>query len=169
MRALLRADGLVHQNTYAELGDDADPAPEDRDLVVSLRRWQRDRERLIDWPGRIAVRVQSEETLASIVADLDAIDMIALEFPTFRDGRGYSHARLLRDRYGYSGEIRAVGDVLVEQLAFMLRVGFDAFELEGEAGVGDFRTVANEISVQYQPSADGRVSVLQRRHARHTP
>jgi uncharacterized protein (DUF934 family) len=165
MSTLLKADGLVHRDTYTALGDDAEPAPEDRNLVVSLRRWERDRERFIDWPGQIAVRIESDETLAAIVADLGAIDMIALEFPTFRDGRAYSHARALRDRYRYSGEIRAVGDVLVEQLAFMLRVGFDAFELEAEDSAGEFRTVADEISVQFQPSSDGRITALQRRRA----
>lgn len=165
MSTLLKADGLTHRNTYTALDDDVAPVPEDRDLVVSLSRWERDRERLIDWPGRVAVRINSDEALTSIVADLDAIDMIALEFPTFRDGRAYSHARALRDRYGYRGEIRAVGDVLVEQLAFMLRVGFDAFELEAADAAVEFRTVADEISVHYQPSSDGRVTALERRHA----
>jgi uncharacterized protein (DUF934 family) len=162
---LLKADGSAHRNTYTALDDDATPAPEGCDLVVSLRRWERDRERLIDWPGRIGVRIKGDETPAAIVTDLDAIDMIALEFPTFRDGRAYSHARLLRDRYGYRGEIRAVGDVLVEQLAFMLRVGFDAFEVEAVDATSEFRTVTDEISVQYQPSSDGRVTALERRHA----
>ena len=165
MSTLLKADGSARRNTYTAPDDDAAPIPESRDLVVSLRRWQRDRERLIDRPGRIAVRIGSDETPAAIVADLGAIDMIALEFPTFRDGRAYSHARLLRDRYGYRGEIRAVGDVLVEQLAFMLRVGFDAFEVEAAGAAGEFRTVADEISVQYQPSSDGRVTAGERRHA----
>ena len=165
MSTLLKADGLAHRNTYTALDDDAGPMPEGRDLVVSLRRWERDRECLIDWPGRTAVRIKSDETPAALVTDLDAIDMIALEFPTFRDGRAYSHARLLRDRYGYRGEIGAVGDVLVEQLAFMLRVGFDAFEVESAGAAGEFRTVADEISVHYQPSSDGRVTALERRHA----
>ena len=56
--------------------------------------------------------------------------LIALEFPKFRDGRAYSYARLLRERYGFKGELRAVGDVLMEQLFFMLRTGFDAFDIQ---------------------------------------
>jgi uncharacterized protein (DUF934 family) len=90
--------------------------------------------------------------------------MIALEFPAFRDGRAYSYARLLRDRYGYTGELRAVGDVLLEQLHFMHRVGFDAFLIKDNDAIEAWQTALADISVWYQPTGDGRPSVIELRH-----
>ncbi len=87
-------------------------------------------------------------------------------FPKFRDGRAYSYARLLRERYGFEGELRAVGDVLLEQLFFMLRTGFNAFELTAEDPLGAYRTALGDLSVFYQPTGDGRATALQLRHAR---
>ena len=89
---------------------------------------------------------------------------MALEFPKFRDGRAYSYARLLRERYGFEGELRAVGDVLLEQLFFMLRTGFDAFEIESPNPLEDYRTALADFSVWYQPAADGRPTAMQLRH-----
>ena len=90
--------------------------------------------------------------------------MIALDFPAFTDGRAYSYARLLRDRYGYQGEIRAVGDVLLEQLFFMHRVGFNAFSIIDDDAAEAWEVAAADISVWYQPTSDGRPSVLELRH-----
>jgi uncharacterized protein (DUF934 family) len=86
------------------------------------------------------------------------------EFPRFRDGRAYSYARLLRERYGFEGEIRAVGDVLMEQLMFMLRVGFDAFEISEQNPLEAYRTAVGEFSVWYQPTGDGRPTAVSLRH-----
>ena len=80
--------------------------------------------------------------------------MIALEFPKFRDGRGYSWARLLRQRLGYKGEIRAVGDVLRDQWLFMSRCGIDAFDVKPGTRIEDFRAALAEQTVFYQPSSD---------------
>ena len=96
--------------------------------------------------------------------DLDQFTVIALEFPAFRDGRAYSYARLLRDRYGYTAELRAVGDVLLEQLHFMQRVGFDAFQIDSDNPLDDYRTAINEFSAWYQPSGDDRKTVVDLRH-----
>ena len=73
--------------------------------------------------------------------------VIALDFPAFGDGRAYSSARLLRDRYSYRGELRAVGDVLLEQLHFMNRVGFDAFAIKSDDAVRDWEIAAADIRV----------------------
>ena len=77
-----------------------------------------------------------------------------------------SYARLLRERFGYDGELRAVGDVLLEQLAFMDRCGFDAYELKSESALEDWRIASSDMSVWYQPTGDGRKTVLQLRHPR---
>ncbi len=90
--------------------------------------------------------------------------MIALEFPAFKDGRAYSHARLLRERFGFQGELRAVGDVLLEQLHFMQRVGFDAFEIDSADPLGDYQTAVADFSVWYQPATDSRPTAVDLRH-----
>ena len=92
--------------------------------------------------------------------------MVALEFPVFRDGRAYSYARLLREQYGFPGEIRAVGDVLLEQLHFMERTGFDAFEFHSDDPLRDIEIAASDFDVWYQPAADGRKTAVQLRHER---
>ena len=95
----------------------------------------------------------SEQAPEHIGDGLWRLAVIALEFPAFRDGRAYSYARLLREKYGYEGELRAVGDVLLEQLHFMTRTGFDAFEIESDDPLRDFEIAAAEFSIWYQPTA----------------
>jgi uncharacterized protein (DUF934 family) len=86
---------------------------------------------------------------------LAQLSLIALEFPVFRDGRAYTQARRLRERYGFKGEIRATGDVLRDQFLFMVRAGFNAFEVRKEADAEAFAAALREFSVRYQP-ADGQ-------------
>ena len=102
------------------------------------------------------MRLKSHEHPEIIADDLESLSVIALEFPTFTDGRAYSYARLLRDRYGFIGELRAVGDVLLEQIHYMERVGFNSMEFESDQPLTDFQTATTEFSVWYQPSADAR-------------
>jgi len=83
------------------------------------------------------------------------LSMIALEFDTFADGRGFSMARMLR-RAGYQGEIRAVGDVAMDRIDFMQRVGFNAFELRDDQDVTQVLSKFGEVTVHFQPSADGK-------------
>jgi uncharacterized protein (DUF934 family) len=112
------------------------------------------------------VRLRSDQSPELIAEDLPHLQLVALEFPAFRDGRAYSYARILRERYGFKGEVRAVGDVLMEQLHFMLRTGFDAFEIKGKDPLTEFRTAMRDFSVWYQPAADGRRTAVQLRHGR---
>ena len=88
---------------------------------------------------------------------------VALVFPTFRDGRAYSQARLLRERHGYEGELRATGQVLRDQFVFMSRAGFDTFEVKKDADADAFAETMKRYSVFYQPTGDGRVTALNRR------
>ena len=98
-----------------------------------------------------------------LVPWLERLAAVALVFPTFRDGRAYSQARLLRERHGYDGELRATGQVLRDQFVFMLRAGFDAFEVKKEADADAFGVSAKRYSVFYQPTGDGRLTALHRR------
>src|SRR5215203_1713562 len=98
-----------------------------------------------------------------LVPHLGRLAAVALVFPTFRDGRAYSQARLLRERHGYDGELRATGQVLRDQFVFMSRAGFDAFEVKKEADADAFAETMKRYSVFYQPTGDGRVTALNRR------
>src|SRR6266850_1363339 len=96
-------------------------------------------------------------------AELPGDGAIALVFPSFRDGRAYSQARLLRERHAFAGELRATGQVLRDQFVFMLRAGFDAFEVKKESDAAAFAATAKRYSVFYQPTGDGRLTALNRR------
>ncbi len=145
----------------------AEAIPPTGPVIVSLAQWQAQREALLARGTPLGIRLHSDQPPELIAADVARFTVIALEFPKFRDGRAYSYARLLRERYGYKGELRAVGDVLLEQLFFMLRTGFDAFELTSQDPVGDYRTALADFSVWYQPTADGRPTAVQLRHPKH--
>jgi uncharacterized protein (DUF934 family) len=117
-----------------------------------LQRWRRDRELLLGAGARIGVRLAPDCDLAVLAGDLAHIELIALEFPKFTDGRAISLARLLRSRYGFGGEIRAVGDVLRDQLQFMERCGFDAFELRADQDARAALDSLCDFTVFYQPA-----------------
>jgi uncharacterized protein (DUF934 family) len=104
----------------------------------------------------VGVRLKSDEAAEALAYDLPRIAVVALEFPRFRDGRPYSNARVLRERYGFEGEIRAVGDVLREQAQFMLRCGFDAFEPADGSGAQQWQAATQRFRHIYQRAADGR-------------
>ena len=156
-------DKRLVQDQFVTVTDD-DPIPDEGPVIVSLAHWQTDRQRLIARGEPVGVRLKSDEHPEVIAGDLENLDIIALEFPTFRDGRAYSYARLLRERYGFEGELRAVGDVLLEQLHFMDRVGFNAYEFESDDPERDFQIASEDFSVWYQPSTDKRPTAVQLRH-----
>ena len=89
--------------------------------------------------------------------------MVALVFPSYRDGRAYSQARQLRETHGFRGELRATGQILRDQFLFMLRAGFNAFEVQKDGDAAAFVSTAKRYSVFYQPTGDGRVTALHRR------
>ncbi len=162
--ALIRNGELV-EDTFTN-ATALEVLPASGPVIVSLEQWQRERESLAGRGDPFGVRLKSDEPPERIAADLEHFALVALEFPKFRDGRAYSYARLLRERYGYEREIRAVGDVLLEQLFFMLRSGFDAFELKSADPLADYETAIREFSVWYQPTGDGRSTAMQLRRAR---
>ena len=158
---LLKGGRLV-DDAWITVGD-GEPLPAHGAIIVSLKRWQDERANLLTRPDGLGVRLAAGEQPAAIAADLAHLTLIALEFPTFRDGRAYSTARLLRERFGFKGELRAVGNVLRDQLLFMHRCGFDAFEVKDAATVEVWERAMKEIAVFYQPTGDGRTSAIQLR------
>lgn len=108
----------------------------------------------VAWPND-----RPESELAPYLPELS---LIALEFPIFRDGRAYTQARLLRERYGFKGEIRATGDVLRDQFLFMVRAGFNAFEVKKPADAEAFAQAVGAFSIRYQPVAGEQPSFRMR-------
>lgn len=111
-----------------------------------------------------AVWISPDDDFESAVSRLLALDMIAIDFPIFRDGRGYSIAKLLRTRYGWKGELRAIGDVLRDQLNYMRRCGFDAFAVRADKDIEDAIKSFGFYSVTYQGGVDDPVPLFRRRH-----
>jgi uncharacterized protein (DUF934 family) len=162
--ALVKNGELVESGFVDASG--ADAIPPAGPVIVSLEQWQAQRDSLLKRGTPLGIRLHSDQPPELIAGDLPHFAVVALEFPKFRDGRAYSYARLIRERYGYKGELRAVGEVLLEQLFFMLRTGFDAFEIVSADPLKDYRTALADFSVWYQPAADGRPTAMQLRHRR---
>ncbi len=141
-----------------------EPIPADGPVLVDLERWKAERASLLSRGTPLGVLLQCGTSAEEIAEDLGRLDLVALEFPKFSDGRPYSTARVLRERFGFEGELRAVGDVLLEQLHFMDRAGFDAFEIESEHAERDWQIAMADMSVWYQPTADRRPTAIVRRH-----
>ncbi len=110
-----------------------------------------------------AVRIEPGEDTRALLPHLDRLSLVEIAFPSFRDGRGYSSARILREA-GYKGELRAQGDVLVDQLAYMRRCGFDAFAPAAPLDPQTVERVLKAYPEAYQPAADGAVPVWKLRH-----
>ena len=131
---------------------DEDPKGESGAVIMPLSRWHAEREQWWAWPGRVGVRVGPADRVELLGADLARFALIAIEFPTPSEGRGYSQARVLRDRLGFTGEIRAVGHVKRDQIFFMARCGIDAFELAPGVNPQTVLAAFDDFDVAYQPS-----------------
>ncbi len=160
--ALIKNNRIVDDHWIA-LSED-DPLPKSSPILVSLADWQNRRAEIIARGGPLGVSLASDESADQLADDLSHLTLIAISFPSFGDGRGFSTARLLRERYGYSGELRAAGYVIRDQVTFLKRCGFDAFEFSDKASVAPWEKVEREISVQYQPAGDNKPSAIQLRH-----
>jgi len=155
-------NGKVADDIFVHLADDAE-LPEAAAVLVSAARFLENPEDLLAKAAKLGVIWPNNRDLDDLLPFLDRLAVVALVFPTFRDGRAYSQARLLRERYGYEGELRAAGQVLRDQFVFMLRAGFDAFEVRKESDAEAFALTAKRYSVFYQPTGDGRITALHRR------
>jgi uncharacterized protein (DUF934 family) len=155
-------NGKITPDAFVRVADD-DPLPGDGAILISAARFLEDTEAVSRRLGKTGVIWPNDRDVDDLVPHLDRLAVVALVFPTFRDGRAYSQARLLRERYGYRGELRATGQVLRDQFMFMLRAGFDAFEVKKESDAAAFTSTARRYSVFYQPTGDGRVTALHRR------
>jgi uncharacterized protein (DUF934 family) len=154
--------GRIATDVFVHVADGAE-LPGDGAVLVSAARFLEDPEALLRRSGKTGVIWPNNRDLDDLVPYLDRLAVVALLFPSFRDGRAYSQARLLRERHGYDGELRATGQVLRDQFVFMLRAGFDTFEVKKESDAEAFAATAKRYSVFYQPTGDGRLTALHRR------
>jgi uncharacterized protein (DUF934 family) len=154
--------GRIATDTFVHVPDGAE-LPGDGAVLITAARFLDDPEALFQRAGKLGVIWPNNRDVDDLVSWLDRLAVVALVFPTFRDGRAYSQARLLRERHGYDGELRATGQVLRDQFVFMLRAGFDAFEVKKESDADAFAVTSKRYSVFYQPTGDGRITALHRR------
>lgn len=131
-----------------------DTAPEEP--AVSL-------DAFLDQSNANTVRIEAGDDVRRLLPQIDRVRLVEVDFPKFRDGRGFSSARILREA-GYTGEIRATGDVLVDLIFFMRRCGFDSFEPDVPMNPVDVESVLSRYPEVYQHAADGRVPIWAKRH-----
>lgn len=136
-------------------------------VSVPLNLWLDERDAVIARGQPVAVQIAADESPEDLADQLDSIDMVVLPFVSHVDGRSYSHAYKLRTRFGFKGEIRAVGDVKFDQLGFLTRVGCNAFELPDGENLETALRAFDEFSEVYQPSADQGRLIFSRRRAVH--
>ena len=154
-------NGHIETDVFFHVTDGAE-MPGDGAVLVSAARFLEDPEALLK-RGKVGVIWPNSRDIDDLVPYLQRIALVALVFPSFRDGRAYTQARLLRERHGYEGELRATGQVLRDQFGFMLRAGFDSFDVKKQADAEAFGDAARRYTVFYQPTGDGHLSAMQRR------
>ena len=160
----LLKDGKLVQDSWTHLTD-TDVLPETGEIVVTLERWQQDREYLMTRTDSIGVRLTADQSPDVVRNDLVHLALVELEFPAFTNGRAYSYARLLH-RYGFTGEIRAVGNVLRDQYWNMQRCGFNALELKDGETEADWNTTVSNFTAPYQVAHDPAKPVMSLREQR---
>jgi uncharacterized protein (DUF934 family) len=157
--------GRVVADGFARVADDA-PVPDGVPAIISASRFLAEVDALAHRATPTGVLWPNDRRVAELAPHLERLALVALVFPVFRDGRAFSQARLIRERYGFRGELRATGQVLRDQFLFMLRAGFDAFEVTKDADAAAFAEAARRYSVFYQPTGDGRSTARAGRVAR---
>lgn len=134
-----------------------------RDLIVPLEEWLQQQPVMGRHEGRIGVWLASHELPEQLGDALADLPLIAIDFPAFKDGRGFSNARELRERFSYPGEIRAIGDVLRDQLFYMQRCGINAFALREDQEVDTCLRALADFRDAYQPRVDQPLPLFRRR------
>lgn len=156
----------IANDSFVVPADDAE-LPAGGDVLISATRFLADPAAILSRSGKVGVIWPNNRDVDDLIPHLGMLAAVALVFPSFRDGRAYTQARLLRERHGYKGELRATGQVLRDQFVFMLRAGFDAFDVKKQSDAEAFADVAKRYSVFYQPTGDGRVTAFRQRLTRH--
>lgn len=150
------------ENVFADVGDE-EATPAAGPVILSLARFQAEGDALLGAGRSVGVRIQPDEAVEDLAYDLPRLALVALVFPRYADGRAYTSARLLRQRLGFRGEVRAVGDVLRMQAGFMVRCGFDSFVPADGSTPEQWAHAAGRFRHVYQRGADARAPVFEER------
>jgi len=151
----------IDDDPWQQLSDDEDLP--DGDIIVSLSRWQAEKQDLLRHDSQLGVELLGSTKVEEVVDDLDKLSLIALNFDRFTDGRGYSQARLLRDKYHYSGAIRAVGDIRRDQIDFLSRCGITEFVPTEHCDLEDALIAFTELQGRYQSDSRDRATIREHR------
>jgi uncharacterized protein (DUF934 family) len=154
--------GEIVADRFQRILDDA-AIPAGGDVLVPAERFLADPEAFAARQGETGVIWPNNRDVDELAPHLGKLAIVALVFPKFQDGRAYSQARILRERLGFRGELRATGQILRDQFVFMLRAGFDALEVKKDADASVFGAVLKRYSVFYQPTGDGRLTAFRKR------
>ena len=157
-------DGHIVADRFTRVLDDA-PVPAEGAVLLPAERFLADAAELSQRAAETGVIWPNNRNIEELDPHLARLACVALMFPSFRDGRAYSQARILRERFGYRGELRATGQILRDQFVFLRRAGFDALEVKKDEDVVAYRDVMARYTVFYQPTGDGRVTALRQRLA----
>jgi uncharacterized protein (DUF934 family) len=155
-------NGKVVDDPYVRIFDDATIA-DDTAVIVPAARLLADAGEFVQRAGATGVLWLNDRNVSELLPHLDRLALVMLVFPNFRDGRAYSQARILRERHHFRGELRATGQVLRDQFLFLLRAGFDAFEVTKSMDAAAFVETIHRYSVFYQPAGDGQAPAFRRR------
>ena len=139
------------ENDWHHIADDSEIS--DGNITVSLARWRKAKEQLISHKNQLGIRIHPDDDVADIADDLSYFQLVELAFPDFADGRLFSHAWLLRNRYAYTGELRATGHYMSDQVFYLSRVGVNAFQPDNPAQLAIELAHLDDFSVHYQKSS----------------
>jgi uncharacterized protein (DUF934 family) len=155
-------NGSIVQDDWITLPDDAE-IPTSGRVILSLKRWQETRDALKTGDAVVGVRIPNTADVVALWSEIKDRPLIAVEFPAFGDGRAFSQAAVLRERFGYKGEIRAVGDVLRDQIFYMQRCGIDAMVPRADQDLQVCVDALKDFTTPYQSAADETIPIYKRR------
>jgi uncharacterized protein (DUF934 family) len=158
-------DGAAVADPYVTVSDDA-VLPEGVPVIVTAARLLTGAAEILTRKVPVGVIWPNNKNVADLAPLLGRLAVVALVFPSFKDGRAYSQARLLRERFGFRGELRATGQVLRDQFVFLVRAGFDALEVAKAEDADAFASALSRYSVFYQPTGAGRAPASRLRAAK---
>ena len=164
MPKLINHQGAVVAPEWIEFSGDAGAVDNDSNVILPLDVWREYRQRWLARKGAIGVALSPSDDPLLLAEDLERLSLITIAFPSFTDGRGYSSGRLVRERLGFQGELRAVGEVLIDQLYYMARCGFSTFALRDDQALDAAARALRTFSDNYQATFE-RAPLFARRSA----
>ena len=161
-------NGRPVEDRYVRVDDDA-PIPDGVPAIVPAARFLADADEILRRDAPTGVVWPNNRKVAELEPWLDRLALVVLTFPNFKDGRGYSQARVLRERCGFAGELRATGQILRDQFLFLVRAGFDVLDVAKAGDVDAFAAALKRYTVFYQTAPEGRTPAARLRLAANAP